>query len=863
MALKARSTTFHGVNNMAKVYDNATDLITFARGSSATYTGSDGTQQTAASDEPRIEYAADGTLKGLLIEEQRTNLLLNSDNPNTQVASLAAGSHTLSFVGGPSVTGISDTIDDNAVDVFVYDTSKDSDGGAWRTGSLAQASSWYAEASSPTRDPNTRSTRAEFPAVAVIVAEASKVTIYDGDDPSLPMWMVFTRTNNEALSFDQITGSQPPISSLTAENALLVVGQNSFGNAQGVRLINFLSETVDRISDAARQNTWRFLGNIEQRNDNLGGYSYSSSNIVNLAVNDVAMTVLPDAPTDSATGLPVPTIAVATDGGVSVIKDDGNVWDSFNTGVSLAVSFLGSSDLLYQMGSTAQPYRTIDVTGISSDGFLHDRIYQRRVDAAFNGKYPGIGVSNSGTEFAYLASGFALGDDAEGLDLINLGTVVADMQNKDLAARVTSTYTTGWMPGDIKLAALADTTAETFGDAVSGATVSDPNGDGVYDGEHVTNGDFATDSDWTKGTGWTINTTTGVASHAPGASSNITQTLSLSPGATYVVTYDITAVTAGTVRAQFGGTVLGTSNGSIGSYSETFTAPSGSVVLTIGGGAAFDGSIDNISVRLANPDRSVNGNGLAVHGSITKAPVATGADLVAYSGFSASNYLEQPYNPDLDFADGDFCVMGWFKENSLDPLAYLLSRDTASTAQNFNVYLQSGQLTFKLDDDTSNYLVQVAGASTAGQWQHFVGVKDGDTAYVYINGVSEASLDVSAMGSLTNTSAILRLGRAANSTSPLSNGSLALWRISATAPTADQIAKIYNDERPLFQDSAKATLTGSSDAVTALAHDPDTNLLHVGTSGGRSVFYGLRRVNETATAVTTAISAVDGLIVEQ
>ena len=39
------------------------------------------------------------------------------------------------------------------------------------------------------------------------------------------------------------------------------------------------------------------------------------------------MTVLPNAPVDSATGLPVPTIAVATDGGVSVIKDDGSVVD--------------------------------------------------------------------------------------------------------------------------------------------------------------------------------------------------------------------------------------------------------------------------------------------------------------------------------------------------------------------------------------------------------------------------------------------------------------------------------------------------------------------------------------------------------
>jgi len=311
-----------------------------------------------------------------------------------------------------------------------------------------------------------------------------------------------------------------------------------------------------------------------------------------------------------------------------------------------------------------------------------------------------------------------------------------------------------------------------------------------------------------------------------------------------------------------------TNIGSTGTYSLTFTASSTSTAVSLYNYSAVSGEysdFDNVSVRLADPDRSVKGNGLGVHGSITKAPVATGADVVAYSGFSSSNYLEQPYNGDLNFGEGDFCVMGWFKENSLASLAYLLSRDTASTAQNINVYLQSGQLTFRLDDDTNNYLVQVAGASTAGQWQHFVGVKDGDTAHVYINGVSEASLDVSAMGSLTNTSAILRLGLSAYSTTPLINGSLALWRISATAPTADQIRKIYEDEKVLFQENAKATLTGSSDAVTALAHDPDTELLHVGTSGGRSVFQGLRRVEEhtdTDNQSLAAISAVDGLVVE-
>ncbi|MFS9668786.1 hypothetical protein, partial [Klebsiella pneumoniae] len=63
-------------------------------------------------------------------------------------------------------------------------------------------------------------------------------------------------------------------------------------------------------------------------------------------------------------------------------------------------------------------------------------------------------------------------------------------------------------------------------------------------------------------------------------------------------------------------------------------------------------------------DRSVNNNPLTVNGTVTKSAVATGADLVAYSGFSSGNYLEQPYNSDLDFGTGDFCYMGWYKANA-------------------------------------------------------------------------------------------------------------------------------------------------------------------------------------------------------
>jgi hypothetical protein len=135
---------------------------------------------------------------------------------------------------------------------------------------------------------------------------------------------------------------------------------------------------------------------------------------------------------------------------------------------------------------------------------------------------------------------------------------------------------------------------------------------------------------------------------------------------------------------------------------------------------------------------------------------------------------------------------------------------------------------------------------------------------VYLNGVLKNSVandeDLNTDGSVASG---LILGSRFSVEYFLASGSMSLFRVSTTAPTAEQIAKIYNDEKHLFQTNAQATLYGSSDAVTALAYDDDTELLHVGTSAGRSEFQGLRRVNNTTDAVSAAISASNGFIVEE
>ena len=116
---------------------------------------------------------------------------------------------------------------------------------------------------------------------------------------------------------------------------------------------------------------------------------------------------------------------------------------------------------------------------------------------------------------------------------------------------------------------------------------------------------------------------------------------------------------------------------------------------------------------------------------------------------------------------------------------------------------------------------------------------------------------------LTNTSARTWIGERPNSTRPATNVSLALFRMGASAPSAAQIKKMYEDEKVLFQENAACTLYGSSDAVTALAYDDSTNLLYAGTSSGRSDFQGLRRINNTTVGITSAISASNGLVAEQ
>ena len=293
----------------------------------------------------------------------------------------------------------------------------------------------------------------------------------------------------------------------------------------------------------------------------------------------------------------------------------------------------------------------------------------------------------------------------------------------------------------------------------------------------------------------------------------------------------------------------------------------------------FTCNVSNFQVReLAEEDRSVKNNGLAVFGTVTKTAVNTGAELVAYSGFTTSNFLRQPPNTDMNIGASDAYEIIWYKISSTSAggSQMLMSYEggksgTTNYGSLMNIRMESGKIHgWASTNNFSTYDDIIHSISTAdGDWHCAVWVRRGVVLELYVDGEFIGSSTGAVLGNVLsdkNTELVLggrKRGQGPGACEEPFGGSLALARMGKSAPSAKQIKKIYEDEKSLFQENAKATLYGSSDAVTALASDNSTDLLHVGTSSGRSDFLGLTRVNNSTLAVTTAISAHDGLIAQQ
>lgn len=683
-----------------------------------------------------------------------------------------------------------------------------------------------------------RGNKREFPRLAAIVCEAANLTIYDLTEAGRPMWGRFIQvggaSGNRYFRTNTIVG-------VTALNGVMCVARSS--NSDGLLVVNFPADRafVSRsAADSGNANTTTktYVTGLADRNlaDPLATYS-GQTTIVSGAVGGVAMTVLRDAPVDPATGLRVPTIAVATQGGVSVIQHSGTVRNSSSTANHSTVTILANGDLIGTWGNGESSFYYGDVGQLGAS-FASLR--------SINSNAAPQVVTGVNIQFKFLrASRWGTQSVSGVIGVARLNMVRHFPGNAaGLSASIDFTGTTGWMTGDARRCYLGGISAGTvsnpstianrstlsasatvYGSLVGSAVASgaqlvgysgwsaanylqEPYNAGLdfgtgawtvtawasiyaaltstYAGnfaisaEMISNGDFATDTVWSKGTGWTISG--GKATKAvSGNGSYLVQGASVTDRI-YRVTFTVSDYSAGTCGGIAGTTSNAPTQVSANGTYTHYVRATNTGGVGVWGSASFVGSIDNVSVVEVSPcwvvDRS------AASGAYWR----LGVDIFG-------------------------CIIG------------------------------------EAHDGATTRTVRSVGSYNDAAWRKVRATYSAGTLSILVDGVQVASTTGAALLTLNNASAVLTIGNSRALDAPFP-GSIALLKMGATVPTAEQAAFMFAQERAMFQPNAAVALPLNT-AVSDLAYDVDTDRVTAVQGAQSSEWSGLVRVGSIVPRVGT------------
>ena len=747
---------------------------------------------------------------------------------------------------GSNLSAINTVINQTINAVFIYDTSNDSDGGAWRK--RTSNTSWYNEP----LNTKVRGSRKEFPSVVVITAGVGTITIYDGDNPNLPMWMVFE--NNTSTLYSMTATSN--FTGLAAVNGKI-------GTSGGFPRVFDFAKDFSELWDGAARYTFRRSALVYRNGYDANGSTpiLPGNGILGGTTNDIAMKVLPNAQIDPTTNLPGPTIAIATDSGYSLIQSDGEtVYDGTCTQTShnkvQKVEFTSDNKLAYvgfdyNLQTRARFFRIDDL--ITSDTVITTDANAVGNSAEFYGLSTTFADATDQFKiplraYNYIFKGFideyenslAIGQ-GKGLNIIDRNPNAA----KSMGSYITKDVNTGYIPAVAMVA-----TANETGEGRSGSYASSKN---IWRG----------------------------ANPPPVGSNAGTVTLDASKYYRVSVTFygDLdgywpngspqNGVYVSPASVQF---TLNVDNGGTSGSPQTKTIyitgfPSWTTHFWTGTGVTITNfEIVEIIPNYANTfpfPFEVTGTTV-----IEKKQVAAGAELLSYSGFNiGSGQVKNETHNNLNFGTtGTICIMGWQKVSDISNYGYMASVYDSTNTRVVGLSINSSAN----NSPGTPYLYDNVGGAVGGSirvdddnWHFIVGIVDGGNRKLYIDGNLNASSSVS--GISLNTVNYTGLGHYYPGSGPTyyHRGEIALVRITKTIPSPEQIYKMYVEEKALFHINAQASLYGNSSQVEALCYDDKNGNLHVGTSAGRSVFQGLQRIDNTTNAVGTAISAVDGMVVEE
>lgn len=294
------------------------------------------------------------------------------------------------------------------VDVFIYDTKNDSDGGAWPR----------------------RVHSEDVPSLLIGIAETSALTVLNGDESDNPVWKVYDFMGEV-------------IKSVAALGGMISIATDS-----GLTQINLVTSSREQYTTS------------------------TSLAIVNDTCNGVAMTVLEAAQLDLSTGLPVITTALGTDGGVSIINGPAGVGTVVNWTRSVygpicsILSFREDGALIASFDVTASLGRfkhvlhtlpTVDI--VDTHAYIKgssDEFYPMLPRSAYSGT--SLPLSHLGSLYSVNTIGTSGSEMADaGNSQLTLIHPNPSDPTKGMTCAITSKYNTGWMVGDTKLVALCST----------------------------------------------------------------------------------------------------------------------------------------------------------------------------------------------------------------------------------------------------------------------------------------------------------------------------------------------------------------------------------------------------------------------
>ena len=788
-----------------------------------------------------------------------------------------------------NIAAINTRIDRTATQsgVYVYNTNEDSDGGQWRY--RCQDKSWYNEQLGT----RWRGHRKEFPSIAVIVCQSYHLYIYDGDDPNLPMWMGFKPGVGGSASDSTFLGAggQGAIRGVAMKNGILCVAYTTSG--WGISRIDFLADSQKwywTSGQYSQPDGHISMRNVEQTYVQFGGNKHSALASNHSYVNDVDMTVLPDAPIGKDSGIQVPTIAITSTGGITIIHDDeGNSNSSTGTKDGQYVVFTEDHKILVNEFVNYSPADEVHLLDVAVDGEgtnLSDlRAYgmnDNGEDVVTSNKFTNGGWSNglaAGNNYVY---GVNYHDGNNPHPALGMIARSKDGISDEMVNFMEWDYCSGWQPGYCKTSTCASLRLHDSYQGGYTNLISDPfySGDGsdlsswtarnavvTVDSNRLKVDDSANAGSWSSAQ----QSFTTVANQEYVASAKFTAG---SPTQAFLFGfYNGGVASAGT--APTWNQNFGTSNGT---YKFRFKAAGTTTTLVLAMNDNGVGYFEEIYVKKAVQERSIKrtqatdtGNtagGWHPVGAMSVRELERDADLDAYGGFSSSNYIMSPSNSDMNYGTGDFYITGWWTMNDTTPSSdndFFTRCDNGPTKAIFVQHRVNNTLRIYTSDSSgATYTDSGTISNTEGAWCHFFANRNSGGIDLYINGVLDNSSKTNngAKDIGSNLNAYIG-GRIQTSQNYANDAKVSLIRTGSGNLSAKQIERMYITEKALFGRGAKTGLAGTSRDGRTIAYDRTRDILHVSTTTTKSEFAGLVRINSEDRGYLIRMSVSDGFFAGQ